>query len=155
MIRVLHATMSFARGGRREAIRTLAAGQQSLGASSDLCCLEHLACHETELAGAFDRYLVLHRKKLFDRSALRRLVEFCDSRGIEIFHAHDAASQAVGAMLHLKRPRTRLLMTFHRTRGIDSATYCDRLRNALATLFCGAIVVASRERREHLLHENF
>jgi glycosyltransferase involved in cell wall biosynthesis len=155
MIRILHTAISFEPGGRREAICTLARRQQSLDVRPDLCCLERLGCDADSFAGAFDRHVVLHRKGIFDWSAIRSLMRFCDEREIDMIHAHDAAGQSLAALLRLNRPRIKLLMTFHRTRGIDSAAWSDRLRNVLATLPCGAVVVGSRERRAHFLHENF
>jgi glycosyltransferase involved in cell wall biosynthesis len=155
MIRVLHATISCEPGGRREAIFTLARRQQGLGLRPDLCCLDRLGCDPDLLTGAFDRHLVLERRGVFDRSAIQRLTQFCDEREIDVIHTHDAASQSLAALLRLNRSRIKLLMTFHRSRGIDSAAWSDRFRNMLAALPCGAVVVGSRERRDHFLHENY
>jgi glycosyltransferase involved in cell wall biosynthesis len=46
-------------------------------------------------------------------------------------------------------------MTFHRSLGFETARLGNRVRNALAALQCGAIVTASRERRQHFLDENY
>jgi glycosyltransferase involved in cell wall biosynthesis len=155
MIRVLHAAISCEPGGRREAIRTLALRQQRLGVRPDVCCLERLGCDAEWFRNVFDRHVLLERRGLFDRAAFERLKRFCDEREIDIIHAHDAASQALAALLRLNRPQIKLLMTFHRTLRIDSAAWSDRVRNLLAALPCGAVVVGSRERRDHFLHENF
>jgi glycosyltransferase involved in cell wall biosynthesis len=155
MIHVLHAAISCEPGGRREAIRTLARRQQSLGIRPDICCLERLGCDAAWFQGVFDHHLLLERRGMFDRAAIHRFRQFCDERAIDVIHAHDAASQSLAALLWLNRPRIKMLMTFHRSRPIDSAAWSDRFRNLLAALPCGAVVVGSRERRDHFLHENF
>jgi glycosyltransferase involved in cell wall biosynthesis len=98
---------------------------------------------------------VLRRRPLIDRLALRRLRMFCAERGIRVIHAHDAASQFVGALLRLWRPHLKLVMTYHRSLGFESARLRDRIRNALATAQSGAVVAGSRERWAHFLNENW
>lgn len=152
---MLHTAISLAPGGRSEAIRTLARHSGALGIRSDLCCLDHQGAESESIASTFDRHLVLGRRKLFDWSAIRRLAHYCDERGIQLIHTHTADGQATAALLRLIRPRLKAIMTFHRSLGIDSSNARHRVRNALATTRCEAIVVGSRERREHFLRENY
>ena len=154
-MRVLHCTLSFAPGGRRRAISTLVEGLRPLGCECDLCCLEGLGCPPHEVAGLMGAVLVLNRRPLVDAEALVRLRRFCDRRRIQVVHAHDAASQFVGALLRLWRPRLKLAMTYHRSLGFESARLRDRVRNALATFQTGAVVAGSRERRAHFVAENW
>ena len=48
----------------------------------------------------------------------------------------------------------KLLMTFHRTLGFESARYRDKIRNSFCGLMSEAVVTASEERRRHYLSEN-
>lgn len=150
---VLHITISFNRGGRREAIAALCNGLADYGVDNYLCCLDAFDCSASERANWFVDSIELHRRHLLDRQALRRLRAYCDEHAIDIVHAHDAASQAAG-MLALHRRQPPMLMTFHRTRNFESARPRDRLRNALAGLRVGAVVTASEERRRHYLSNN-
>jgi glycosyltransferase involved in cell wall biosynthesis len=154
-MRILHCTLSFSPGGRRRAITTLAERLRVLGETCDLCCLDELGCDLAEAAGAFDEVTALRRHRLLDLGALRRLIAFCDARHTAVIHAHDGASQFTGSLLRLWRPHVKLLMTFHRSLGCDSALYRDRARNAWACALSGAVVTGSRERRAHFLDENF
>lgn len=150
---VLHVTLSFGHGGRREAIAELCRGLAPLGVTNNLCCLEHFDSTERERAGVFADAIELNRHHLFDWAAFRRLSEYCEQHAIDVVHAHDAASQAacVFALPHAGPP---ILMTFHRTRNFESARPRDRLRNAIAGLRMGAVVTASEERRRHYIHSN-
>lgn len=152
-MRVLHVTLSFANGGRREAIAALAAGLAGHGVSSSLCCLDGLDSSPAERAVFADAF-ALDRRKLFDLRALRRLARYCASHGIDVLHAHDAASEATCA-LAMPFSRTPLLMSFHRTRNFESARLRDRVRNAVVGLRVGAVVTASRERRSHYIDSNW
>ncbi|MDZ3822507.1 MAG: glycosyltransferase family 4 protein [Pseudoxanthomonas sp.] len=152
-MRVLHVTLSFANGGRREAIAALAAGLAGQGVSSSLCCLDGLDSTPAERAVFADAF-ALDRRKLFDLRALRRLARYCADHGIDILHAHDAASEATCA-LAMPFSGTPLLMSFHRTRNFESARLRDRIRNAVVGLRVGAVVTASRERRDHFIGSNW
>ena len=147
--RVAHLTISFANGGRREVIRSLMRHLPDYGVSSSLCCLTELGCPREEAPGA----VLVNKRSLFDFPAIRRLAEFCDTNRVSVIHAHDASSQFAGALLRLIRPRTRLLMTFHRSLNFESASRSSRIRNALAGLLSQAVVTVSRERTEHYLQQ--
>jgi glycosyltransferase involved in cell wall biosynthesis len=151
---ILHLVYSIEPGGRREAIRTLAQRQQQLAVRSDLCCLSHLGCPEAVVADTFDRIFALSNRGLMDVRAIGRLYRFCAEREIDVIHTHDASSQALASLVRILRPRLKVLMTFHRSLGFESASVRDRVRNALASSMCGAVVVGSCERREHFLREN-
>ena len=147
--RVAHLTISFANGGRREVIRSLMRHLPDYGVSSSLCCLTELGCPREEAPGA----VLVNKRSLFDFPAIRRLAEFCDTNRVSVIHAHDASSQFAGALLRLIWPRTRLLMTFHRSLNFESASRSSRIRNALAGLLSQAVVTVSRERTEHYLQQ--
>ncbi|HVV98451.1 MAG TPA: glycosyltransferase family 4 protein [Rhodanobacteraceae bacterium] len=150
---VLHITLSYSRGGRREAISELCRGLAKLGVVNRLCCIEKLDCPADVAAASFEEAIELGRRRLFDWNALARLRDFCRSRAIEIVHAHDAASEAA-SVLAMPAGGPQLLMTFHRTRNFESARMRDRMRNAIAGLRAGAIVTASEDRRRHYLDTN-
>jgi glycosyltransferase involved in cell wall biosynthesis len=150
---VLHVTLSFDHGGRREAIAELCRGLIALGVTNRLCCLDNFDSTEAERAACFADSIELKRRRLWDWPALRRLRAYCAANAIDVVHAHDAASQAA-CVLALPRARPPILMTFHRTRNFESARPRDRLRNALANLRVAAVVTASEERRRHYLENN-
>lgn len=154
-MKILHLVQSFGRGGRRQAIQTLMHGLGRLGVSSELCLLNELGCPVGEAVHVSTKINILGRRGGIDGRAIRRLARICRDRGTDILHVHDGASQLAGALTRLRRPRTRLVMTFHRSLGFESARPRDRLRNALAGALTAAVVTASCERRMHYLSENF
>jgi glycosyltransferase involved in cell wall biosynthesis len=99
--------------------------------------------------------MVLGRRSLFDLAALRRFHRFCREREIDVIHTHDAASQFNTALTRFSLLRTPLLMTFHRSLGMESATVAAKLRNAFAGCLSAAIVTGSDERRIHFVTENY
>src|SRR3546814_8753699 len=48
-----------------------------------------------------------------------------------------------------------ILMTFHRTRSIETAHFRDRVRNARVGLSVAAVVTASQERRQQYIDNNY
>lgn len=153
VMNVLHLTLSYSNGGRREAIAALANGLHELGVRSHLGCLDEFGSTPDERA-LFDGSFCLARKSLFDQLARRRLARYCRQHAINVVHAHDAASEAIAA-LAMPWGRPGQLMTFHRTRAIETARFRDRMRNALAGLRMGAVVTASEERRQHYIDHNY
>jgi len=149
---VLHLTLSYSRGGRREAIAALAQGLRAQGVESRLCCLDEFGSEPDERA-LFADSISLDRKGVFDLAALGRLHRYCREHRIDVLHAHDAASEAMSAMAMPGRPA--LLMTFHRTRNLETARFRDRLRNAIVGLRVGAVVTASQERLHHYIDNNY
>jgi L-malate glycosyltransferase len=153
-MRVLQLTLSLEPGGRREAIRTLVARHRLLGVDSFAGCLDRLGCEAKLVQQEFSGHVDLARRRIADFPAIRRLTRFCHEQKIDVIHAHDAASQLYAALARLRLPHLKILMTFHRSLGFESARARDRLRNAMTGLACHAIVVGSVERREHYLAEN-
>ena len=149
---VLHLTLSYSRGGRREAIAALAQGLREQGVESRLCCLDEFGSEPAERA-PFAGSISLGRRGVFDLAALGRLHRYCSEHHIDVLHAHDAASEAMSAMAMPGRPA--LLMTFHRTRNLETARFRDRLRNAIVGLRVGAVVTASQERLRHYIDNNY
>lgn len=150
---VLHLTLSYSNGGRREAIAALAQGLHELGVVSHLGCLDEFGSEPIARA-LFDGSFNLERKSVFDLLALRRLAAYCREHTIDVVHAHDAASAAMAALaMPLRGPA--LLMTFHRTRNIETARFRDRIRNALVGPRVSAVVTASQERRQHYIDNNY
>ena len=152
-MKVLHLTLSYSHGGRREAIAALARGLQGMAVDSYLCCVDEFGSSVEERAPFVDS-ICLDRRRLFDFRALRRLHRFCRDKGIDVLHAHDAASEAMAAMAMPWRGPV-LLMSFHRTRSLETARLRHRLRNAIVGLRVGAVVTASEERRRHYIENNF
>src|SRR3546814_2417824 len=82
---------------------------------------------------------------MLDLVALRRLAAYCRAHAIDVVHAHAAASDAM-ASLAMPWRGPAILMTFHRTRSIETAHFRDRVRNALVGLRVAAVVTASQEK---------
>lgn len=152
-MKVLHLTLSYSNGGRREAISALAQGLRELGVGNYLGCLDEFGSGPVE-RDLFNGSFSLERKGVFDLVALRRLVAYCREHAIDVVHVHDAASEAMAALAMPWRGPA-LLMTFHRTSSIDTARFRNRVRNALAGLRMSAVVTASQERRQHYIDNNY
>lgn len=152
-MRVLHVTLSFSAGGRRQAIATLSAGLAQHGVRSYLCCLDEFGASADELDRWFAHSLQLQRRRLLDFAALCRLRQFCQQHHIDVLHAHDAASEFT-CTLAMPWSRTPLVMSFHRSLDFESARVSDRVRNAIAGLRASAVVTASEQRRQHYLEQN-
>ncbi|HRP73484.1 MAG TPA: glycosyltransferase family 4 protein [Luteimonas sp.] len=152
-MKVLHLTISYSHGGRREAIAALALGLRELDVHSHLGCLDEFGSTPEERL-PFDGSFSLDRSGVFDGRALRQLADYCRGHGIDVVHAHDAASEAMAA-LAMPRRGPALLMSFHRTRDLETARFRDRLRNAVVGLRVGAVVTASQERHGHYVAHNY
>ncbi|WP_158636477.1 glycosyltransferase family 4 protein [Luteimonas marina] len=152
-MKVLHLTLSYGQGGRREAIVALARGLADLGIECHLGCLDEFDSAPEERT-SFSGAINLERNGVFDLAALSQLRVYCREHGIDVVHAHDAASEAMAA-LAMPVAGPALLMTFHRTRSIETARLRDRLRNALVGLRVGAVVTASQERLRHYVASNY
>ncbi len=151
---VLHLVLSFRRGGRKNAILSLARGLKDQAVRCDLCCLDELGCDPAEVDGLFAEVTVLGRGRTNYLDLARRLRLLCRRRRIGVIHTHDAASQFLAVLVRLACPRVRVIMTFHRSLGFESARRRDRLRNAAAGWLTAAVVTGSAERRGHYLAEN-
>ena len=89
--------LSFAQGGRRRAIETLAVRLRPLGVRCDLVCLDSLGHEPGDRDNPFGDVEVLGRRSTFDPRTLRRLLAFCRRREIDIVHTHDAEQWTFGA----------------------------------------------------------
>lgn len=133
---------------------TLSGALVRRGIECYLCCLDALdADPDAKPPSLFSDALVLHRRGVLDFSALSRFRRFAKQHGIDVLHAHDAASELTCA-LAMPEPRKPMLMSFHRTLSFESERPRDRMRNTLAGWRAGAIATASTERRNHYLSHN-
>lgn len=153
-LRVLHLTISFARGGRRDAIVSLARSLQPLGAASHLVTLRGDPAETLPFVGDFETILRLGVTGLPSPGQIARLRQHCKSHQIDVVHAHDAASQFVASLLHCVVPSLRVVMTFHRSLPFESAGWRNRLRNAVSLRMVSRVMTASAERQQHFRREN-
>jgi glycosyltransferase involved in cell wall biosynthesis len=154
-LRVLHLVRSFSPGGRRSAIASLVQAMARLGVGGYVGCLEPPTPAAGDVTGLAGEPEMFGARVAFSPRLIRRLMAYCRQRRIDLLHAHDGASQWAAALVRLRLPGLRLVMTFHRTLGFESASRRDRIRNALATALSHAVVTGSRERRVHFLEQNW
>lgn len=150
-MRVLHLTLSAARGGRRDAILTLIDHLRPLGVECGLMALRHPTVEQADLASRVDYYDALEFQ---GRPTVRELVQvarICRDRKVDLIHAHDGGSQFVASALRCVSPSLRAVMTFHRTLGIESEGWRNRLRNAVSLPLIQRILTASEERKRYFL----
>ncbi len=155
VIRVLHLAIGFARGGRRDAIATLADAGRSLKIRPYLATLRDGGEGLAGFAAKFDEARDLGIRGLPSYREIAGLKEFCITRGIDIVHAHDASSQFVASILHYVAPQLHIVMTFHRSLEIETAGLRNRVRNSVSLLNVARVVTASAERRDYFLGHNF
>lgn len=151
---VLHLTLAFRRGGRRDAIVTLARQLHAHGVRSSLVTLEGDRHELAEFADAFAHHQILGTRGLPSPGHIRQLRQWCITWGVDLVHAHDAASQLVASALRCVVPSLHTVMTFHRSLGFESAGWRNKARNALTLLAINRVTTASEERRRHFLSEN-
>jgi glycosyltransferase involved in cell wall biosynthesis len=151
---VLHLTLSLERGGRRDAILTLARELEPLGISSSVVTLRGGDDDLTPPPEAFAHARSLGLHGLPRPAAILRLRRWCCDWGIDVVHAHDAASQFVASILRTVAPSLHIVMTFHRSLGFESARRRDKVRNAVSLTLVDRVLTASEERRRHFLAEN-
>lgn len=153
-MRVLHVTLSAARGGRRDAILTLTDHLRQLGVECGLLALRNPYSEMGAVAGQVDYYEGLEisgRPTLMELAEVRRV---CHNRQVDLIHAHDGGSQYVASALRLAAPRLRAVMTFHRTLGLESAGFRNRLRNRVTLPLIQRVLTATEERRQFFLAES-
>ncbi len=153
-MRVLQFVLSYSPGGRREAIATLASRLKAEGVECDLCCVDSLDCPESEIAEKFQSWWEL-KPKSGSESRMDQLRRIVRERQIDVIHCHCAASQFVATRTFWWKRSPPIVMTFHRSLGIESARWQDKARNAFAGMRCAAIIVGSTERWRHYTTENF
>jgi L-malate glycosyltransferase len=152
---VLQLTLAFRRGGRRDAIVTLADQLHRHGVTTSLVALEGTTDDVADFAGSFAHHEILGTRGLPSVQQLLTLRRWCRTWGVDLVHAHDAASQVVATELRCVAPKLHSLMTFHRSLGFESAGWRNRVRNGLTLLAIDRVTTASEERRQHFLHENW
>ncbi|MES2124537.1 MAG: glycosyltransferase family 4 protein [Gemmatimonadota bacterium] len=153
-MRVLHVTLSAAHGGRRDAILTLTEHLRRQGVECGLLALRNVPSEMADLAGQVDYFEGL---EIAGRPTLRELAEVrrvCRARRVQVIHAHDAGSQYVASAQRLLSPSLRAVMTFHRTLGLESVGFRNRLRNAVTLPLIHRVLTASEERRRFFLRES-
>ena len=72
--------------------------QTQNGLDSHLGCLDAFGSDAPDRA-LFDETFNLDRRGLFDGAALKRLRDHCREHAIDVVHAHDAASEAMAALV--------------------------------------------------------
>ena len=150
-MRVLHLTLSAARGGRRDAILTLIDHLRPIGAECGLVALRNPQSEVADLAVHLDYYDGL---EFAGRPTMREILEVdrvCRERQVDMLHAHDAGSQFVASVLRTLRPSLGAVMTFHRTLGIESEGLRNKTRNAISLPRIQRVVTATEERRTYFL----
>ncbi len=153
-MRVLHVTLSAARGGRRDAILTLTDHLRQLGVECGLLALRNPYSEMGAVARQVDYYEGLEisgRPTLLELAEVRRV---CRNRQVDLIHAHDGGSQYVASALRIAAPRLRAVMTFHRTLGLESAGFRNRLRNRVTLPLIQRVLTATEERRQFFLVES-
>lgn len=153
-VRVLHLTISFARGGRRDAIVSLARAGRRHDLVPFLVTLRGSPTDVDPFAADFDGQAQLDLHGLPSMRQIHALRDICRTWGVQVVHAHDASSQFVASLLRLVAPSLRVVMTFHRSLGFESAGAVNRLRNAISLPMVHRVLTASEERRRHFLSEN-
>lgn len=153
--RILHLTISFERGGRRDAISSLSRGLRALGCASHLATLRGDPAEMERFRDDFDGTRRLGISGLPSREQLRQLRQICRDNAIDIVHAHDAASQFVASRLRGVASSPHTVMTFHRSLSFESAGIRNKLRNAISLTRTDRVMTASAERRAHFISENW
>ncbi|MEM7707647.1 MAG: glycosyltransferase family 4 protein [Pseudomonadota bacterium] len=154
-VNILHTTLSFEPGGRRQAIENLADGGNGTGFNSYLCCLNQTGCPREKIAARFEDHLELNRRSLFGRRERGVFRSFVRDNNIDLIHSHDGAALFFSSLFLLGDHRVKQITTFHRSLGIETATFKGKVRNALALLRCNLVLTASEERRNHYIQENW
>ncbi len=155
MINVLHITMSFGPGGRREAIKNLLLYTSRDGFQTFLCCLDGFQCSAEFMAGldrskCFD----IESSKLSGVSTVLAVMRLIRKHHIDVIHVHDGASHFYGAVAALLTGRCRIVLTYHRSDDIDTSTFKDVVRNRLLHFITDGTVTASLARKRYYATRN-
>ncbi|HEY4099470.1 MAG TPA: glycosyltransferase family 4 protein [Gemmatimonadales bacterium] len=150
-MRVLHLTLSAARGGRRDAILTLIDHLRPLGAECGLVALRNPEPEVAEFADRADFVGGLSFAARPTRAELSQVRRICRERQVAVIHAHDHGSQYVASALRLTNPRVRTVMTFHRSLGIETEGARNFLRNAISLPLIDRVLTASDDRRKYFI----
>lgn len=150
-MRVLHLTLSAARGGRRDAILTLIDHLRPLGAECGLVALRNPETVVAPLADRADFVGGLDFASRPTRAELNQVRQVCQERQVAVIHAHDHGSQYVASALRLTMPALRTVMTFHRSLGIETEGTRNFLRNAISLPLIDRVLTASEDRRKYFI----
>ncbi len=152
-MRCLHLTLTTARGGRRDAILTLASHLRQLGVTVGVVGLRDTPEQIAPIAGEVDFSAGLGLTGRPTIAAFRTLLRLCRTHAVEVLHVHDAGSQAVASLLRCALPKLHIVMTFHRTLGVDSEGTRNHLRNRLTLPLVSRAITASAERKRYFVRE--
>jgi len=153
-LNILQLTLSFESGGRKEAIRNLAAGMQEAGHRVFLGCVSHLGAEQKDLI-VFEDSVVFDRQKLFDFKAAKQLVKYCALHKIDLIHTHDAGSLFFSSLAKFSFNRTPpQIMTFHRSLNFETASFKNKLRNVFSLLVSEGVVTVSKARGRDFIASN-
>ncbi|MBA6225831.1 glycosyltransferase family 4 protein [Colwellia sp. MB02u-18] len=153
-LNILQLTLSFENGGRKEAIRNLAAGMQGAGHKVFLGCVSHLGADEIDLT-VFEDTIVFDRKKLFDFAAAKKLARFCASHNIDLIHTHDAGSLFFSSLAKFSFNKTPpQIMTFHRSLNFETASFKNKLRNMFSLIVSEGVITVSNARGRDFIASN-
>lgn len=153
-LRILQLTLSFENGGRKEAIRNLAAGMQEAGHKVFLGCVSHLGAEQEDLT-VFEDSVVFNRQKLFDFKAAKQLAQYCATHKIDLIHTHDAGSLFFASLAKYSFNKTPpQIMTFHRSLNFETASFKNKLRNMFALLVSEGVITVSNARGRDFIASN-
>jgi glycosyltransferase involved in cell wall biosynthesis len=153
-LNILQLTLSFENGGRKEAIRNLAAGMQGAGHKVFLGCVSHLGADEIDLT-VFEDTIVFDRQKLFDFAAAKKLALFCASHNIDLIHTHDAGSLFFSSLAKFSFNKTPpQIMTFHRSLNFETASFKNKLRNMFSLIVSEGVITVSNARGRDFIASN-
>jgi len=153
-LNILQLTLSFENGGRKEAIRNLAAGMQDAGHQVFLGCVSHLGAEQKDLT-VFEDTIVFNRQKLFDFSAAKRLAKYCETHKIDLIHTHDAGSLFFASLAKFSFNKTPpQIMTFHRSLNFETASFKNKLRNMFSLLVSEGVITVSNARGRDFIASN-
>ncbi|PHR83646.1 MAG: hypothetical protein COA59_11160 [Colwellia sp.] len=153
-LNILQLTLSFENGGRKEAIRNLAAGMQEAGHKVFLGCVSHLGAEQKDLT-VFEGSVVFNRQKLFDLKAAKQLAQYCAAHQIDLIHTHDAGSLFFSSLAKYSFNKTPpQIMTFHRSLNFETASFKNKLRNVFSLLVTEGVITVSNARGRDFIASN-
>ncbi len=152
-MRILHLTVSTARGGRRDAILNLIDQLRLLGAECGLVSLRDAPALSDEVAARVDYSAGLAISTRPHLWQLARVAGLCRIHRADVIHAHDGASQLAASLVRVRRQPTRAVMTFHRTSSVETEGVRNRFRNAVSLPFIDRVITGSTDRRRYFLQQ--
>jgi len=157
---ILHFTYSLSKGGRLNAILSLAHGLDNLSENIFIASLtdsDEEAEFNLKNNNIFLNGIFFNKKDgslTKSKSLSEKLAKFCTDNSIDIIHTHDAASQIITSIIKSKHNKIIHVHTFHRSLDIDTAGIKDRIRNLYANSFTDIITVGSTDRKQYFSKYN-